>query len=80
MVMFTHPDGEQMNPQDLLPSHDEADIERRFRNAGVVVPGDRVAGTYAAARQLLAALHWLRQPRTAAAEPSHIFLPGRGPT
>ncbi|MCW6507459.1 hypothetical protein [Lichenifustis flavocetrariae] len=55
------------------------DIEQRFRAAGVVVPADRVAGTHAAARRLLATLHWLRPPRTAAAEPAHIFLADREP-
>lgn len=57
----------------------EDDIERRFHAAGVVVPADLAAGTYAAARRLLSSLHWLRQPRPAAAEPSNIFLPGRDP-
>ena len=56
---------------------EDGDVERRFRAAGVVVPADRAAGTYAAARRLLSSLHWLRQPRPAAAEPSSIFLPGR---
>ncbi len=68
---MTQPDGPS--------SPEDADIERRFRSAGVVVPADRAAGTYAAARRLLATLHWLRQPRTAAAEPSHIFRPGQEP-
>ncbi len=66
-----------MASQDL-PDPDDADIERRFLAAGVVVPADRAVGAYAAARRLLATLHWLRQPRPAAAEPSHIFLPGQG--
>lgn len=55
------------------------DVKRRFRAAGVVVPADRAAGTYAVARRLLSSLHWLRQPRPAAAEPSNIFLPSRDP-
>src|ERR1700677_2697031 len=36
---------------------DDDDVERRFRNAGVVVPADRAEGAYAAARRLLANLH-----------------------
>ncbi|WP_158818932.1 hypothetical protein [Methylocapsa sp. S129] len=66
-----------MIAQDRHSSSDEADIERRFLNAGVVVPADRAEGAYAAAVRLLATLHWLRTPRTAAAEPSHIFAPGK---
>lgn len=58
---------------------DDDDVERRFHAAGVIVPADRAAGTYAGARRLLSSLHWLRQPRLAAAEPSNIFLPGRDP-
>ncbi len=58
---------------------EDDDVERRFHAAGVVVPTDRAAGTYAGARRLLSSLHWLRQPRLAAAEPSNIFLPGRDP-
>ena len=50
-----------------------ADVEQRFRSAGVVLPADRAAGTYANAQRLLASLHWLRQPRTVAAEPSNTF-------
>ena len=65
-----------MISHDPPESDDDADIKRRFLAAGVIVPPDRAAGTYAAARRLLANLHWLRQPRPAAAEPSHIFLPG----
>ncbi len=53
------------------------DVERRFHAAGVVVPADRAAGTYAGARRLLSSLHWLRQPRPAAAEPSNTFVPAR---
>lgn len=52
---------------------DSAEIEQRFRNAGIVPPADRAAGTYANAQRLLATLHWLRQPRTVAAEPSNTF-------
>lgn len=52
---------------------DSAEIEQRFRHAGIVPPADRAAGTYANAQRLLASLHWLRQPRTVAAEPSNTF-------
>lgn len=58
---------------------EDDDVEQRFRAADVVVPADRAAGTYAGARRLLSSLHWLRQPRLAAAEPSNIFLPGQDP-
>lgn len=52
---------------------DTAEVEQRFRNAGVVLPAERAAGTYANAQRLLASLHWLRQPRSVAAEPSNTF-------
>ena len=65
-----------MTTPDPVASSDDDEIERRFRNAGVVVPADRAEGAYGAARRLLASLHWLRKPRTAAAEPAHIFLAG----
>ncbi|MFT4003157.1 MAG: hypothetical protein QM684_23250 [Rhizobium sp.] len=54
-------------------SLDTAEIEARFRHAGIVPPADRAQGTYESADQLLASLHWLRPPRTAAAEPSNTF-------
>ncbi|TCR71008.1 hypothetical protein [Rhizobium sp. BK376] len=50
-----------------------AEIERRFLNAGVVPPADRARGAYENAEGLLAALHWLRPQRAAAAEPSNTF-------
>lgn len=46
---------------------------QRFAAAGVVPPADRAAGAYANAERLLSVLHWLRQPRTVAAEPSNTF-------
>ena len=55
------------------PTPDTIEIEQRFLNAGVVPPGDRAAGTYANAQRLLVMLHWLRQPRSVAAEPSNTF-------
>ncbi len=67
-----------MTAQDSSSSTlDIKEIEQRFKNAGVVVPADRAEGAYAAAGRLLAAAHWLRQSRTAAAEPAHIFEPGK---
>jgi hypothetical protein len=65
-----------MTMQDANTSPDDADIERRFRDAGIVVPADRAEGAYAAARRLLANVHWLRKSRDAAAEPAHIFRLG----
>ena len=59
-------------PQSELPL-DIVEIELRFRHAGVVPPADRAQGTYENAGRLLASLHWLRSPRTAAAEPSNTF-------
>jgi len=52
---------------------DIADIEQRFAAAGVVLVPDRKAGAVESAQAMLAAMHWLRQPRTAAAEPSNTF-------
>lgn len=64
-----------MTPVPLPPD----EIAARFRMAGVVPPDERAAGTYANAQRLLAALHWLRTPRSMADEPAHIFsqIPGR---
>ena len=62
-----------MSAQNVLPSDDDADLERRFRAAGVIVPADRAVGTYAAGRRLLSVLHWIRQSRGAEVEPAHIF-------
>ena len=50
-----------------------ADIENRFAAAGIVLPAAWKAGAIDSAQALLAATHWLRQPRTAAAEPSNTF-------
>lgn len=57
------------------PSHecDDEEIAKRFAAVGIVVPADRAAGSYAAARRLLEARHWLRGHREAADEPAHIF-------
>jgi hypothetical protein len=55
-------------PSDFAP-----ETELRFRLAGIVPPAERAPGTYANAQRLLATLHWLRQPRSVAAEPSNTF-------
>ena len=51
----------------------EQEIEDRFRMAGIVLPAERKAAAINAAKGMLAAQHWLRGPRTAAAEPSNTF-------
>lgn len=60
-----------MNQDNVSP---DADIEQRFAAAGLVLAPERRQGAIDSARTLLAATHWLRQPRTAAAEPSNIFV------
>jgi len=62
-----------MTEPNSTPAVDDAEIEARFRAAGIVVPADRAEGAYAAARRLLSSLHWLRKSRGAAAEPAHVF-------
>jgi len=64
-----------MSAQDLSAAQED-EIARRFLNAGVVIPADRAEGAHGAARRLLALLHWVRKPRSAAAEPAHVFHPG----
>lgn len=61
-----------MNQDNVSP--EIADIEQRFAAAGVVLPAERRQGALDSAKTLLAATHWLRQPRTAAAEPSNVFV------
>lgn len=51
----------------------EAEIDARFRLAGIALPVQRRASAISAAKAMLAVRHWLRGPRTAAAEPSNIF-------
>ncbi len=65
-------------PPEPSPDLSDDDIAQRFLAAGLVVPPDRAAGTRAAARRLLGALHWLRAPRPAAAEPAAIVVLGDG--
>jgi hypothetical protein len=55
------------------PTATEAEMEARFAYAGIVLPADRKQGALAHAQILLATTHWLRQPRTAAHEPSNIL-------
>ncbi len=62
-----------MSALDPLIDVDDADIARRFLDAGVAVPAERAKGAYAAARRLIEATHWLRTPRQPAAEPAHVF-------
>lgn len=56
----------------------DKDIEARFQQAGLVVPPDLLAGAIGEARAALAVTFWLRQPRTAAIEPSNIFSLAKG--
>ena len=60
-----------MQPTLLPPS--ETEIETRFALAGIVLPAERKIGAMAGAAEILAITHWVRQPRTAAAEPSNVF-------
>ena len=53
------------------PANDE--IEAAFLRAGVALPPDLKAGAISEARNLARATALLRQPRTAACEPSNIF-------
>lgn len=52
---------------------DTADIEARYAAAGVVLAPERKVGAIESGQALLAATHWLRQPRSAAVEPSNTF-------
>lgn len=60
-----------MSDSPALPS--DSEIERRLLEAGLVVPADLKAGAISEARAALAVTFWLRQPRSAAAEPSNVF-------
>jgi len=51
----------------------DEEIETRFKLAGITLPADRKAQAMNSARTILKTLHWLRGPRTAAAEPSNVF-------
>jgi hypothetical protein len=51
----------------------ETEIEERFQLAGITLPAERRASAINAAKGMLAVRHWLRGPRTAAAEPSNTF-------
>lgn len=61
-----------------IPQPLDAEIESRFQQAGLVVPADLKAGAISEARAALSATFWLRQPRTAAVEPSNIFSLAKG--
>ncbi len=58
-------------------SADKNDLEREFdqlmARAGAVVPQDRRAGTIACYEDLKRMCALLRQPRSAASEPSNIY-------
>lgn len=60
-----------MSQDNISPENIE--MERRFAAAGVVLPPDRKQGAIDSAKAMLSVTHWLRQPRTAAAEPSNVF-------
>jgi hypothetical protein len=58
---------------DAKPDSITDEIQTRFRLAGVVLSTDRAAGAVSEAKAGLETLHFLRGPRSAAAEPSNIF-------
>lgn len=60
-----------MTPPPTMP--DASDVAQRFCAAGIIPPAERAPGAYANAARLLGILHWLRQPRGVAAEPSNTF-------
>ncbi|SEQ20889.1 hypothetical protein SAMN05216548_10371 [Faunimonas pinastri] len=51
----------------------DSDLDVIFRASELMIPDDLKAGVYAAARDLKQVTQLLRQPRTAASEPSNIF-------
>jgi len=60
-----------------MSTEEDADLERELdmlmAKAGAEVPADRKAGIVAGYRDLKRMTALLRQPRTAAAEPSNIY-------
>ena len=60
-----------------MSAQDDASLERELdmllAKAGAAVPADRKAGIVAGYRDLKRMAALLRQPRTAAAEPSNIY-------
>jgi hypothetical protein len=69
---------ESCTMSDSVPAPLDTEIEARFRQAGLIVPPDLKAGALGEARAALSVTFWLRQPRTAAAEPSNIFSLAKG--
>jgi hypothetical protein len=63
--------GASMNSN--IPPPLDTEIESRFQQAGLVIPADLKAGAISEARSALSVTFWLRQPRTAAVEPSNTF-------
>lgn len=61
-----------------IPQPLDAEIENRFQQAGLAIPADLKAGAISEARAALGVTFWLRQPRTAAIEPSNIFSLAKG--
>ena len=57
----------------LAPDALAAEFDVFMQRAGLVIPPDRRAALLAGYADLRAQLPLLRQPRTAAAEPSNIF-------
>jgi hypothetical protein len=51
----------------------ESEFDAAMAKAGVVVPAARKAGTLAAYAEMKGMMALIRQPRTAAAEPSNIY-------
>jgi hypothetical protein len=56
-----------------LPPLSEAEFDAILSAAGLAIPDDLKPGVLAGAQQLHAIVAILRQPRTAADEPSNIF-------
>jgi hypothetical protein len=55
------------------PSADVREFDRAMRRAGLEVPPDLHAGTYAVHQELSRMAALLRQPRAAESEPAHVF-------
>lgn len=51
----------------------EREFDAAMAKAGLDVPADRKAGTLAAYIDMKAMIELLRQPRTAASEPSNVY-------
>jgi len=60
------------------PPLSESEFDAILSAAGLTIPNDLKPGVFAGAQQLHAVVELLRQPRTAADEPSNIFSLARG--